>query len=132
MSLHPKLEHFEEEEDADESEDEDYVPKVDQVQKADLSVAKYGHCFQIGDYCVPHVNQEILFRREIRTRTKVYEVVEASVEVQALRPEEKQKADDLWSDFIKDVKGPEKQTQPTEQAASKSIAQTKSSGDLVG
>lgn len=50
MSLHPKLEHFEEDEDDDESEDEDYVPRADHVEeKAENSVAKYSHCYEI-DY----------------------------------------------------------------------------------
>lgn len=109
MSLHPKLEHFEKDEDDDEGEDEDYVPEVDHVEdKAEISVAK----------------------KEIRTRTKVYEVAEANEEVEPIKPEEKKKADDLWSDFISDVKAPEKPTQPLKQAASNVITQTKSSGDL--
>lgn len=50
MSLHPKLEHFEDDEDDDESEDEDYVPRADHVEeKAENSVAKYSHCYEI-DY----------------------------------------------------------------------------------
>lgn len=56
MSLHPKLEHFEKDEDDDEGEDEDYVPEVDHVEdKAEISVAKYGHWFEIDYYCELHV-----------------------------------------------------------------------------
>jgi hypothetical protein len=38
MSFHPKLEHFEEDEDDDENDDKDYVPKEANTQeKTDLS-----------------------------------------------------------------------------------------------
>lgn len=72
----------------------------------------------------------IIFRKEIRTRTKVYEVAEANVEVEPVNPEEKKKADDLWSDFINDVKGPEKPSRPFKRAASNVTTQAESSGDL--